>query len=48
MIENIPLKFKERFSVWGSLGDNLDIMRKIKQQFDPNNIFNPGRFVGGI
>ncbi len=48
MVENIPLKFKERISVWGSMENNLEIMKKIKQQFDPNNIFNPGRFVGGI
>ena len=48
MIENIPLKFKENISVWGNKISNLGIMKKIKEQFDPKNIFNPHRFAGGI
>ena len=48
MIEDIPLKFKEKVSVWGRTNINFKIMKKIKDQFDPKNILNPGRFVGGI
>ncbi len=33
---------------WGVVGDALPVMRALKRQFDPNNILNPGRFVGGI
>jgi glycolate oxidase FAD binding subunit len=33
---------------WGAAGDSLALMREIKRQFDPNNILNPGCFVGGI
>lgn len=43
-----PLAFKESFDVWGYSGNALDLMRRIKQQFDPENMFSPHRFVGGI
>jgi glycolate oxidase FAD binding subunit len=33
---------------WKASPNALSLMREIKQQFDPNRIFNPGRFVGGI
>jgi len=37
-----------RFEVPGKLPDSIDLMRRIKHQFDPNNILNPGRAIGGI
>lgn len=33
---------------WGLSPNSFPLMRKIKQQFDPNRILNPGRFLGGI
>jgi glycolate dehydrogenase FAD-binding subunit len=33
---------------WGKAGDSLPLMRAVKNQFDPKNTLNPGRFVGGI
>jgi glycolate oxidase FAD binding subunit len=33
---------------WGSAGDALSLMKAVKQQLDPKNTLNPGRFVGGI
>ncbi|NVM01428.1 MAG: hypothetical protein HWN67_03780, partial [Candidatus Helarchaeota archaeon] len=48
MIEDIPLKFKEKVSVWGRTNKNFKIMKRIKEKFDPKNILNQGRFVGGI
>ncbi len=43
-----PVAFKQQFDVWGYSGNALDLMRKIKQQFDPVNMFSPCRFVGEI
>jgi len=33
---------------WGEPGDALPLMRAVKQQLDPKDTLNPGRFVGGI
>jgi len=43
-----PVAVKQQLDVWGYSGNALDLMRRIKAQFDPENIFSPGRFVGGI
>lgn len=32
---------------WGPVG-GLDLMRRVKDEFDPDHRFAPGRFVGGI
>jgi glycolate oxidase FAD binding subunit len=39
---------KAAVDVWGPVGKALAIMQELKQQFDPDRILNPGRFVGGI
>jgi glycolate oxidase FAD binding subunit len=43
-----PIAFKQNLDVWGYPGNALEIMRRLKQQFDSENLFSPGRFVGGI
>ncbi len=43
-----PLDFKQQLDVWGYNGNALQIMRQIKQQFDPKNLLSPNRFVGKI
>jgi hypothetical protein len=37
-----------RIETWGEAGDASPLMKRVKQQFDPKGILNPGRFVGGI
>ena len=48
VVEHAPPSLKQRVEVWGDRPVGLEIMRKIKQKFDPAGILNPGRFVGGI
>ncbi|NEQ41054.1 MAG: FAD-binding oxidoreductase [Okeania sp. SIO3I5] len=43
-----PLEMKQKLDVWGYNQNGLDLMRRIKQKFDPKNILNPHSFVGGI
>lgn len=43
-----PIPFKQQLDVWGYRGNALDLMRRIKQQFDPKELLSPHRFVGGI
>ncbi|WP_433058565.1 FAD-binding oxidoreductase [Dactylosporangium sp. CS-033363] len=42
-----PPPVRARVDVWGHV-DGLDLMRRVKDQFDPAGTFAPGRFVGGI
>jgi glycolate oxidase FAD binding subunit len=43
-----PISLKRQLDVWGYKGNALNVMRQIKQQFDPKNILSPERFVAGI
>jgi glycolate oxidase FAD binding subunit len=43
-----PASLKQQIDVWGYPGNALDLMRKLKQQFDPDYRLSPHRFVGGI
>jgi glycolate oxidase FAD binding subunit len=43
-----PLKLKSRLNVWGPKPANFAMMQRVKDSFDPQHTFAPGRFVGGI
>lgn len=43
-----PPEVKTHLDVWGSVGNSLPLMKGLKEEFDPQRILNPGRFVGGI
>jgi glycolate oxidase FAD binding subunit len=43
-----PLDLKQQIDVWGYRGNALVSMQKIKAQFDPLALLNPGRFVSGL
>jgi glycolate oxidase FAD binding subunit len=49
VIERAPLSLKGATDVWGPLPEiALGVMRRLKTEFDPLGILNPGRFVGGL
>lgn len=48
VLQRGPLALKTAFDVWGPDPQGFGTMRNIKQAFDPHNVLNPGRFVGGI
>jgi glycolate oxidase FAD binding subunit len=39
---------KRDLDVWGRTPETIDVMRAIKQQFDPFRVLNPGRFAGRL
>jgi glycolate dehydrogenase FAD-binding subunit len=42
-----PAAVREQLDSWGPV-PGLDLMRRVKEQFDPDARFAPGRFVGGM
>jgi len=48
VIFTAPAELKQTNDVWGPATPAHALMRKIKQEFDPFNLLNPGRFVGGL
>ena len=48
VVEHCPLSVKRGIDVWGETTETIEIMRRIKDKFDPARVLNPGRFVGGI
>jgi glycolate oxidase FAD binding subunit len=49
VIERGPRALRERLDPWGPIApDTLAVMRRLKTEFDPTGVLNPGRFVGGL
>ncbi|MGD0205100.1 MAG: FAD-binding oxidoreductase, partial [Dehalococcoidia bacterium] len=48
VVEGCPLALKEKIDVWGEPAADFPLMRRIKEQFDPQGILNPGRFLGRL
>jgi glycolate oxidase FAD binding subunit len=47
VVVDAPAEVKRAVDVWGPV-PALDLMRRVKDQFDPEHRLSPGRFVGGI
>lgn len=48
IVTNCPADWKAILDVWGPPRNDAWLMREVKAKFDPDSIFNPGRFVDGI
>ncbi len=47
IVVDAPAHVKSGLDVWGPV-PALDLMRRVKDQFDPDHRLAPGRFVGGL
>src|SRR5262245_6553578 len=47
VVLDAPLSIKDSVDLWGRVR-GLELMRRVKEQFDPGRVLSPGRFVGGI
>ncbi len=48
VVEACPRPLKERLDVWGEPGADFSLVQRIKEQFDPEGILSPGRFLGKL
>lgn len=47
VVLDAPAGVKERVHSWGPV-PAIDLMRRVKDEFDPTRVLAPGRFVGGL
>jgi glycolate oxidase FAD binding subunit len=47
VVLDAPLAVKDAVDLWGEVA-GFDLMRRVKDQFDPGRRLAPGRFVGGL
>jgi glycolate oxidase FAD binding subunit len=48
VVQDAPASLKAHLDVWGKPGHGLGVMQRLKAEFDPRGICNPGRFLGGL
>ncbi len=48
LLYDAPPAWKDDRDVWGPQPETIDLMRSLKEQFDPGQVINPGRFAGFI
>ena len=48
VVERAGPDVKRQVDVWGDPGEGLALMRRVKETFDPQGTFAPGRYVGGL
>jgi FAD/FMN-containing dehydrogenase len=49
VVLDAPAEVREKVDVWGvPESPEVELMRRVKANFDPAGVCNPGVFVGGI
>ena len=48
IVETCHPSIKAQLDVWGEEPPAMELMRRLKQQFDPQRLLNPGRFLGRL
>ncbi len=48
VVQWCPTELKRQVNVWGPARQDLMLMQRLKQAFDPQGILSPGRFMGGM
>ncbi len=48
VLEAAPAALKRPLGAWGKARDGVAVTRRLKAEFDPGTVMNPGRFIGGI
>jgi hypothetical protein len=48
VIEFAPQSFREQANLWPAPGSDFEMMKKIKDMFDPRRLLNRGRLYGRI
>ena len=46
VVQDAPASLKARVDAWGKPGDGFGVMKRLKAEFDPRGLCNPGRFLG--
>ncbi len=48
VVERCPVEVKRNIDVFGETPQAFELMRRLKQEFDPGSVLSPGRFVGRL
>ncbi|MFQ5837361.1 MAG: FAD-binding oxidoreductase [Thermoplasmata archaeon] len=48
ILEKAPAEVKRGIDVWGPRPPHFDLIARMKAEFDPDSVLNPGRFIGGL
>lgn len=48
VIQSAPTQVKGKLNMWGEIGSDFVVMKRLKDQLDPTGMMSPGRFVEGL